>query len=133
MGEYIYPSKSVHITQKNLGEKVTLRPSKNIRPKGVCFAPSVRKALEAVPFYYNVSGNNKPRRKDWKQRKKFVSEGNEWNVYTPVRKRKAMIPESTAHDTKRTGERRVLDKVEAKKIGRIRVRVGRNKWEYKWI
>ena len=132
MSEYVYPSKSVHITQKDLGKKVTLRGSKDYTPKGVSFSPTIKKALEAVPYFYNVSGENKPRRKDWKERKKWAKKSSEWNVYTPVRKRKAIRP-TTADDLRRTGERRVLDKVEAKKIGRIKVGVGNNKWVYKWI
>ena len=132
MSEYVYPSKSVHITQKDLGKKPVLRTSKNTRPVGVSFSPTVKKALEGVPFYYNRLGTEKIRRKDWSERKKFVKEGSEWNVYTPVRKRKAVIP-ATIDDFHRTGERRVLNKVQAKKIGRIKVWVGRNKWEYRWI
>lgn len=131
--EYVYPSRSVHITQKDLGKKVILRKSKVAYPKGVSFAPTVKKALEAVPYFYNVSGENKPRRKDWQERKKWANKSSEWNVYTPTRKRRAMIPSATAQDTKRTGERRVLGKVEAKKIGKIRVNVGNNKWVYEWI
>lgn len=130
--EYVYPNKYYHITQKDLGESVVLRKSKVAKPKGVSFAPSIRKALNSVPFYYNVDGTDKVKRKDWNERKKFVREGNEWNVYTPVRKRKAIIPE-TIDDFHRTGERRVIDKVKAKKVGKIRVKVGRNRWEYEWI
>jgi len=132
MSEYIYPSRSVHITQKDLGKKTVLRKSKNTEPKGVSFSPTIKKALDAVPFYYNRYGTEKIRRKDWQEREKFVKEGSEWNVYTPVRKRKAVVPK-TIDDFKRTGERRVLDKVQVKKIGRIKVRVNRNKWDYKWI
>jgi hypothetical protein len=132
VSEYVYPSKSVHITQKDLGKNPVLRISKNTRPKGVSFSPTVKKALEGVPFYYNRLGTEKLRRKDWKERKEFVKEGSEWNVYTPVRKRKAVVP-ATIDDFHRTGERRVLSKVRAKKIGRIKVRVSKNKWAYQWI
>jgi hypothetical protein len=132
MSEYVYPSKSVHITQKNLGKKVILRPSKTYTPVGVSFAPTVKKALEAVPLYHNRHGNEHLRRKDWIERQKWVNKSSEWNVYTPVRKRKAMIP-STIDDFKRTGERRVLGKVQSKKIGRIKVQVKNNKWMYKWL
>ncbi len=31
-------------------------------PSGVSFAPTVKKALEGVPYFYNVSGSDKPRR-----------------------------------------------------------------------
>jgi hypothetical protein len=132
MSDYVYPSKSVHITQKDLGKRTVLRTSKNTRPVGVSFSPSVKKALEGVPFYYNRLGTEKMRQKDWKERKAFVKEGSEWNVYTPVRKRKAVVP-ATIDDFHRTGERRVLSKVQAKKIGRVKVRVAGNKWAYKWI
>lgn len=130
--EYVYPSKSVHITRKDLGEDVVLRPSKNTKPKGVSFAPTIKKALNAVPIYYNRHGDEKVRRKDWQERKKWAAKTSEWNVYTPVRKRKAVVPD-TIGDFSRTGERRVLGKVKAKKIGTIKVRVGRNRWEYNWI
>ena len=129
---YVYPSKSVHITQKELGKKVVLRPSKNTRPVGVSFAPTVKKALEAVPTYHNRHGTEKIRRKDWDERSKWVKTKNEWNVYTPVRKRKAVIP-STIDDFHRTGERRVLGKVQAKKIGRVKVKVVNNRWGYTWV
>jgi hypothetical protein len=130
--EYVYPSKSVHITRKDLGKKVVLRPSKSYSPVGVSFAPTVKKALEAVPIYHNRHGKEKLRPEDWQERKKWANKSSEWNVYTPIRKRKAVIP-STIDDFHRTGERRVLNKVEAKKIGRIKVRVSGNKWVYKWI
>ncbi len=129
---YINPNRYFHITQKDLGNKVVLRKSKVAHPKGVSFSPSIRKALEAVPFYYNRTGKEKIRRRDWQERKEFVRERSEWNVYTPTRKRRAIIP-STIDDFHRTGERRVLDKVKAKKVGRIKVRVGNNRWEYRWL
>ena len=132
MSEYVYPSRSVHITQKDLGKKPVLRTSKNTRPVGVSFSPTVKKALEAVPVYHNRHGNEKVRPKDWQEREKWVNKSGEWNVYTPSRKRKAVIP-ATIDDFHRTGERRVLSKVQAKKIGRVRVRVSRNKWAYQWI
>ena len=132
MSEYVYPSKSVHITQRDLGKKPVLRPSKSYSPTGVSFAPSVKKALEAVPLYHNRHGNEKVRPKDWQERKKWANKSGEWNVYTPVRKRKAVVP-ATIDDFHRTGERRVLSKVQAKKIGRVKVRVTGNKWAYKWI
>jgi hypothetical protein len=128
----VYPSKSVHITRKELGKNVVLRPSKNTSPVGVSFSPTVKKALNAVPLYHNRHGNEKIRRKDWDERKKWVGKTSEWNVYTPVRKRKAVIP-STIDDFYRTGERRVLGKVKAKKIGRIKIKVKNNKWGYNWI
>jgi hypothetical protein len=124
--EYVYPNRSVHITRRDLGNKTKLRPSKEYTPEGVSFAPTVRHSLEGVPFYYTKKS------KDWKRRRKFVKEGDEWNVYTPVRKRVAVVP-STISDFKRTRERRVLSKVAVKKIGRIKVKVGNNKWEYKWV
>ncbi len=124
--QYVYPSRSVHITRRNLGAKVKLRPSKGYTPEGVSFAPTVKHALEGIPDYYTKKS------KDWRRRRKFVKEGNEFNVYTPIRKRRAVIP-TTIDDYKRTRERRVLSKVAAKRIGKIRVRVGNNKWEYKWI
>jgi hypothetical protein len=123
--QYVYPNRYVHITRKDLGKRVKLRKSKGFTPSGVSFAPTVRNALEGVPFYYTNNG-------DWKRRRRFVKEGNEWNVYTPVRKRKAVIP-STIDDFKRTRERRVLSKVDVKKIGKIKVKVGNNRWEYHWI
>jgi len=123
---YVHPSRSVHLTRKDLGDRVTLRPSKEYTPEGVSFSPTVRHALEGVPFYYTR------RRKDWKRCRKFVEEGNEFSVYTPVRKRVAAIP-STIDDYRRTRERRVLDKVKVKRMGRIRVRVGKRKWKYQWI
>ena len=103
-----------------------LKPSKGYEPEGVSFAPTIRHALEGVPYYYTR------KTKDWKRRRGFVKEGNEWNVYTPVRKRVAAIPH-TIDDFKRTRERRVLSKIKAKRIGKIRVKVGDNRWEYKWI
>ncbi len=130
--EYVYPNRSVHITRKDLGKRVKLRPSKGYTPSGVSFAPTVRNALEGVPFYYNRTGTEKIRRKDWDERKKFVKQGSEWNVYTPVRRRSAIIPK-TIDDFKRTRERRVLSKVEVKRVGRIKVKVGNNKWEYRWL
>lgn len=122
---YVYPSRSVHITMRDLGGKVRLRPSKGYTPSGVSFSPTVKHALEGVPYYYTG-------KKDWTRRRHFVKEGNEWNVYTPVRKRIAVIP-STIGDYKRTKERRVLSKVDAKLIGRIKVKVGNNRWEYQWV
>ena len=130
--EYVYPSRSVHITRKNLGKRVTLKPSKKYVPSGVSFAPTVKKALEGVPYFYNVSGSDKPRRKDWKQRSKWAKKATNWNVYTPVRKRKAIIPK-TIDDFSRTGERRVTDKVKARKVGTVKVSVKNNKWNYKWV
>ena len=130
--QYVYPNKSFHITPKELGKKVTLRKNKTYTPEGVSFSPTVKKALEGVPYFYNVSGNDKPSKKDWRERDKWANEKSEWNVYTPVRKRKAIIP-ATIDDFKRTGERRVLDKVKTKKIGRIKVSVKNNKWMYKWL
>ncbi len=129
---YVKPSRSIHITQKNLGNKVVLRKSKKYQPVGVSFSPTIRNALNGVPFYYNRSGTENVRRKDWKERKKFVKECNTWYVYTPTRTRKAVIPD-TIDDYERTRERRVLDNVKAKRIGKIKVRVGRNRWEYEWI
>jgi len=85
-----------------------------------------------VPLYHNRHGNEKVRPKDWRERKKWVGKTSEWNVYTPVRKRKAVIPASI-DDFSRTGERRVLSKVKAKKIGRIKVKVNKNRWAYNWI
>ncbi len=131
-GEYVYPNKSVHITPLDLGKKVVLRKSKIAKPAGVSFSPSIKKALEAVPYFYNVSGDDKPRRQDWKQRKKWANKKSKWNVYTPTRKRKAVIP-SAIDDFNRTGERRVLSKVKAKKIGTVQVSVKNNKWDYKWL
>lgn len=124
--EYVYPSRSVHITRQNLGDRTRLSPSKGYVPKGVSFSPTIRNALEGVPYYYTR------KRKDWKRRRRFVKEGDEWNVYTPVRKRIAVIP-STIEDYKRTRERRVLSRIKARRIGRIRVKVGRNRWKYQWI
>ena len=124
--EYVYPDRSVHITRQDLGDKTRLHPSKGYAPKGVSFAPTIRNALEGVPFYYTRKS------KDWKRRRKFVKDGDEWNVYTPVRKRIAITPK-TIDDYKRTRERRVLSKIRAKRIGKIKVKVGNNKWEYKWI
>ena len=130
--EYVYPNKYYHITQKDLGKKVILRKSKDAKPKGVSFSPSISGALNAVPFYFNRMGTEKVRHKDWQERKKFLKEGNEWNVYTPIRKRKAVVP-STIDDFNRTRERRVLDKVEAKKVGTIKVKISNDKWKYDWI
>ena len=130
--EYVYPSRSVHITQKDLGKRPVLRVTKNSKPVGVSFAPSVKKALNAVPFYYNRLGTEKVRSKDWKERKKYVKEGDTWNVYTPARKRRAVIPK-TIDDFHRTGERRVLGKVRAKKIGTVKVSIKRNNWDYEWL
>ncbi len=123
--EYIYPNKSIHLTQKDLGERTELKTSSDYIPKGVSFAPTVRQALEGVPDYYTNT-------KDWERRRKFVEEEDEWNVYTPIRKRTAITPESIS-DYKRTGERRVLSNVIVKRIGKIKVKVGNNKWEYHWI
>lgn len=123
---YINPSRSIHLTRKDLGKEVKLRPSKGYIPEGVSFSPTVRNALEGVPFYYTRKS------KDWKRRRQFVKEGDEFTVYTPTRKRAAIIP-STADDIKRTRERRVLGKVRVRKMGRIKVRVDNNKWEYKWL
>ncbi len=123
--EYIYPSRSVHITRKNLGKRVKLRPSRKFIPTGVSFAPTVKNALEGVPFYYTDA-------RDWKRRRRYVKEGDEWNVYTPIRKRKAVIP-TTIDDYERTRERRVLGKVNVKRIGRIKVKIGNNRWVYRWI
>ena len=130
--EYVYPNKSVHITPLDLGKKVVLKRSKVAKPAGVSFAPSIKKALEAVPYFYNVTGTDKPRRSDWRERKKWADKNNKWNVYTPVRKRRAVIPK-TIDDFSRTGERRVLGKVKAKKIGTVKVSVKNNKWDYKWL
>lgn len=123
--EYVYPERYVHLTRKNLGKRVRLRPSKSYRPMGVAFAPTVRNALEGIPFYYTDKN-------DWKSRRKLVKEGNEFNVYTPTRKRKAIIPK-TIDDFERTRERRVTSGVKAKLMGRIRVKVANNKWSYKWL
>lgn len=130
--EYIYPNKSIHITPKDLGKKVVLHKSKRAKPAGVSFAPSIKKALESVPYFYNVAGADKPRRKDWKERKKWADKKSKWNVYTPIRKRKAVIPK-TIDDFSRTGERRVLGKVSVRKLGTIQVSVNNNKWGYKWL
>lgn len=123
---YVHPGRSVHITRKDLGDRPTIYPSKDYLPEGVSLAPTIRHALEGVPFYYTR------KRKDWRRRRKFVKEGNEFSVYTPVRRQVAVIPD-TIDDYGRTRERRVLDKVRMRKMGRIRVRVGSNRWEYEWI
>ena len=130
--EYVYPGKSFHITPTDLGKRVKLKRSKVAKPAGVSFSPSIRKALEAVPYFYNVSGSDRPKRSDWKERKRWADKKRKWNVYTPVRKRKAVIPK-TIDDFGRTGERRVLGKVNAKKIGTVQVSVKNNKWDYKWL
>ncbi len=130
--EYIFPSRSVHITREELGKRPLLHTSKKYTPHGVSFSPTVKKALEGVQYFYNVSGKDKPKRKDWAERKKWAKKKTVWNVYTPTRKRKAVIP-STIDDFSRTGERRVLGKVQAKKIGSIKVDVKNNKWDYKWL
>ena len=129
--EYVYPNKSVHITAEDLGERVVLKPSGNYEPKGVSFSPTIKQALEGVPYFYNVSGKDKPKVAHWNERKKWAKRKNKWNVYTPTRKRKAVVP-STIDDFKRTGERRVLDKVEAKKMGTVVVSVKNNQWVYGW-
>jgi hypothetical protein len=126
--EYVYPGKSVHITPKDLGKKVKLKPSSGYLPKGVSFSPSIKKALDAVPYFYKI----KLTQSAWKLRKGWAEKKRKWNVYTPVRKRKAVIPK-TIDDFGRTGERRVLGKVNAKKIGTVQVSVKNNKWDYKWL
>jgi hypothetical protein len=117
--EYVYPNKSVHLTKENLGEIVELRTSDDYVPAGVSFSPTIKQALEGIPSYYTKET------KDWKRRRKFVKEENEFNVYTPVRKQKAIIPQSI-DDFKRTGERRVLNNIKTKRIGKIKVKVGNN-------
>ena len=132
MKQYVYPNRSVHITPQDLGKRPTIRPSKKYSPTGVSFSPTIKKSLEGVPYFYNVSGKEKPKRKDWVERKKWANRKPIWNVYTPSRKRSAIIP-TTIDDFKRTGERRVLDKVKAKRIGKVKVDVKNNKWTYSWL
>ena len=123
---HVYPGRSVHITREDLGGRVRLRINKEYEPEGVSFAPTVRNALEGVPFYYTRE------RKDWGRRRRFLKEGDEWYVYTPVRKRVAIIP-GTVDDYKRTRERRVLSEVEVRRVGKIKVKIGNNRWEYQWM
>lgn len=130
--QYVYPDKSVHITPKDLGNRPTLHPNKKYTPKGVSFSPTIKRSLEGVPYFYNVAGKEKPKRQDWVERKRWAGKKRTWNVYTPIRKRAAVIP-TTIDDFKRTGERRVLDKVKAKRMGKVRVDVKNNKWEYQWL
>ena len=122
---FIYPSRSVHITRSDLGKVVKLKVSKDYKPQGVSFSPTVRGALEGVPFYYTRNS------KDWSRRKKWLKEGSLWYVYTPTKKYKAIIPE--VDDYSRTRERRVLSKVEAKRLGKIKVGISSDKWTYKWL
>ena len=129
--EYVYPDRSVHITAEELGEKVILKPSGKYEPKGVSFSPTIKQALEGVPYFYNVAGADKPKTIHWDERKKWARRKSKWNVYTPTRKRKAIVP-STIDDFARTGERRVLGKVEVKKMGIISVGVKNNRWVYDW-
>ncbi len=128
---YVFPHRYFHITQHDLGEKAILKPSGEYKPAGVSFSPSIRGCLEGVPFYYNRNGNERIRRKDWKERKDFAREGNTWHVYTPIKRTEAIIPD-TIDDFERTRERRVLHHIPVTRIGIITVTCLNNKWEYQW-
>ena len=128
----VYPNKAVHLTRVDLGDKGVLRPSGKYTPKGVSFSPTVRTALEGLTYFYNVSGGDKAAGVDWKERKKWAEKKSEWNVYTPVRKRRAVIP-STIDDYGRTRERRVKGKILVRKMGTVKVEVKNNQWTYRWL
>ena len=128
----VHPGRSVHLTSKDLGPKTKLVPSGQYEPAGVSFSPSIRGALEGVPYFYNVSGSDSASSKDWEERKKWAKRKSIWTVYTPVRTRKAIVPK-TIDDYGRTKERRVLGKIQVRRLGKIKVGVKGSKWTYKWV
>jgi hypothetical protein len=132
----IFPNKHYHITKKNLGDEVTLKPSGDFEPEGVSFAPSIEQAINAIPLYFTGEDNFN---KDEAQYKKGVVRKTTFYVYTPSEEYKAIIPK-TVDDIELSDERRVLGNVTSKKIGKISVESsespkGRNIHgiKYRWI
>ena len=113
----VTPNQWVHITRKNLGEEVTLEPSRGFTPMGVSFAPSVEQALDAIPLFFTGEKNAK-------ENGVLLGKGKirhfTYYVYTPVKQYDAVVPRK-ADDTDISGERRVLKKVKAKRLGIIDV------------
>jgi hypothetical protein len=115
---FVEPYKDIHITRKRLGKRARLKASGDYEPKGVSFSPSERQALNAIPLFYTGKDNFRFTKKDYKKGRKirrFV-----FNIYTPVRKRKAIVPKK-AGDYWKSGEKRVAGTVPVKRIGRMRV------------
>jgi len=124
----VYPERYYHISRKDLGRECTLIPSEGYSPSGVSFAPTIAKCLSAVPYYFTGQ------RADWERRKRFVKQGNIWYVYTPVKKTEAIsISSKMTPDVLYSKERRVLGNVKVKRIGKIRVSVGYNRWKIDWL
>lgn len=122
----VTPGKWLHISMKNLEQYVVLSPSRDFSPIGVSFAPSIKQALEAIPLFY---GDEKVAREGGKE---IFGSGKirrfTFYVYTPTKRYVAAIPSiDICDDVKISGERRVLRKVKAKRVGVIDV-VSRETW-----
>lgn len=101
------PIDSVHITKKDLGEVNILKPklsNPSRGPKGICFAPDVEYAIEALPLDYK-------NRKLWEEGEDFV-------VYSPIEIKKAIV------DPENTGELefRVTEPIAVERVGKLLIK-----------
>jgi len=125
----IEPGQYVHITNRDLGQIVTLKKSEDYAPSGVSFSPSIKQCLEGIPCFY-IGKDKRASNEEWKNRMTYLKKNRIWYVYTPIKTEFGVIPR--VDDLHRTAEVRVLKHVEARLLTIVKVYANK-KWTVKDI